>query len=351
MRALMLFTVLLAAFFAVGADDNYRWQDCPNDDPPQALLWHGKNQVGNYRADTGEFFRRLPNGGFEETASTPPFELPEALRKKHCNCCKDCLCLKVKCKCDKDKHCKPDCKCGVKVIDGSPEKPMPVKEDPDKTPVKLEDGVPNFGVTLSEISPREKFTVGDREVTRETVDKMLSETVGAPGLPDDGSKLTIAVISDNPAVLDAAKRDMESPALAPFRAASVQQFYDLNGPERPMLNCGFVDKGTQVIVQSGNRVLWNDFTEGYKGLPTLLAAAYCDGVVREIRKVDPAYDRAKDPGPHNPGIVSGGIDVLLWVLGGFVGLLCPFFVLVVFVLGIVALYRMVRPIEEKEEGE
>lgn len=325
-----------AAGFALAQGGPYRWEDLTLDDPPQLILWRGGEQVGNYRLDSEEFFFRLPGGGFAASATAPPFDVPEWARKKKCACCKTCACSKSKCDCKSGKKCSSECTCGRTVLDVAA---VPVPSD-------AATEAPNYGVVWDKIGGFEKVAINGREVTKAQAEAELEADAGdkESQLPDDSEKVTVAVLSDDPDVLQRARLDWMNPALSRFRANAVEQFYDLRGPEKPMLACGFVDKGTQVIVQKGNRVLWDDYTEGYRGLPTLLAAAHAPQVVKEIRKLDPAYDRSKDPGPHNKsgGLLDAGFDVGAWIVGILLGLLCPFVTLVLLVLGACAAVRLWR---------
>jgi hypothetical protein len=218
---------------------------------------------------------------------------PEGCRRCPQGC--RCPCQGSCCSCRQGKPCGGDgCCCTVPKSD----------DESGDLPMVEQDGVQNFGIDRAQLGqPRERITLGRREITHAEARKLLE----AATLADDSGKLRLTIIgseADRQRVLD----DLKGP-LADLASGFLVQSY---APDNwAVARAGFQTGGKPTIyVQApSGKVLHrqDDYADGADGLRRGLEA---------VRKPDPNYDPAKDRDLRRPSA-----DLSTWAVVGLAGVL------------------------------
>lgn len=152
-------------------------------------------------------------------------------------------------------------------------------------PIELpEHVISDRGVQVTQLATQPRYRRNGHTISKQEAINALEE------LPNDRAKRRLIVISENPAEREQVLADMKShPSVATLRDNFVVKGY---APDHwHIAKYGFYSKGrpTIQITEPSGKSLWRQ--DDYKGGPELLAVA--------LRRLQPSYDPAKDPGPNS----------------------------------------------------
>lgn len=301
----------------------YHWHYFPGDASQIALYTRGV-QIGNLNVETGDYFRHLPMGGFEDEPSEPPIAPPDGITGPfRCGCSKECACFKKKCGCRDGKRCNKDCKC-QRVIGGG-----------DAGHVEP-DGTMNYGLVLEKIQQSPDHIVNGKEATKEQVLEAIRTgqlDAQKPTLPDDAKWLCVTVIGPDEFTRPILNDFATNPALAPFKDKIKVKGY---APDHwAVRDTGFVSPSIYYQAADG-KVLYR--WDAYAG---------AEKTAEELRHRDPNYQPDNDPRPNQPKPNAPGgetdLGMILGMIGAGVGGFGCFTILVVFcIFGLILLVRHAR---------
>jgi hypothetical protein len=146
-------------------------------------------------------------------------------------------------------------------------------------------GVTNYGLDLSKLGSKERYTVNGSEVHKGEAFGLIG---GGGQLADDSAKLRLTIIGPD-AERAKVRQDLETaPALAEFRDKLLVQDYP---PEHWAVRCGFKTDGHPTIYCQApdGKVLHRQ--DSYTTAEDLAGA---------LRKADPNYQPSKDPDKSKP---------------------------------------------------
>jgi hypothetical protein len=204
--------------------------------------------------------------------------------------------------------CACGCNQGLPCSCGNPPQAPKKAAATDALPAAPRPGVENYGVDTSKLGQGAAYTRGGKEVTK-------AEAIAAieAGVPDDKDLARITVIGPEPERSAVVSDLKSSPALAAHRPQYLVQGYDPS--HWAVRDYGFVLTGSPTIyVQApSGEVLHRQ--DAYFGAEAFAAT---------LRKVDPAYDPAKDPDVNKPKsplpFDLKDVPAWAWLAGGGVAL-------------------------------
>ena len=237
----------------IRADATYQWQEFEKPEKEWVKLTLGGVQVGAWHRTEG-YYLPLVVGQFGPRCS-PPIAPPRQLVGQAGKPCPSGCCSGPSCPCQDGKRCsEPGCPCLF----------------------QADARTPNFGVFTDQIKPG-RITLNGREVSRQDA----YEAIEGKGLPDFTGKQRITVIGTQ------ADRQRVLADLAKAPEASKTVVKDYAPDHWAVAQSGFKTSGSPTIYlqAADGKVLHrqDDYADGVKG------------IVKALRRADPAYDPAKDP--------------------------------------------------------